>query len=99
MDADARGVEHRALYAEALEVDVDLDDAAVTSAVAAGHRRLPGELRGRAERGDHREHRLRAAGEHVEAGLDQGRDENGVDRDLRAGKERSRLGEFGAPEA
>ena len=85
--------------AEPLERAVDLDDAAVAGAVAARHRRLPRELRRRAERGDRVEHRLRAAGEDVEAGLDQLGDEHRIDHDLGAGQERGRLGVLGAAEA
>ena len=39
---------HRPFHAEPLPLAVDLDGAAVAGAVAAGHRRLPGELRVRA---------------------------------------------------
>jgi len=44
-------------------VPVDLDDAAVTRAIAAGDRRFPGELRSRDEHADSFEHALGAAGE------------------------------------
>ena len=47
---------------------VELDDAAVAGAVAARHRRLPGELGGRDERAHRLEHRLGPAREHVAVG-------------------------------
>src|SRR6476469_9610895 len=54
---------HRPFDAEALEYAVDLHRAAVARSVAAGHRRLPGQLGGR-RHGAHRfEHRLGPAGE------------------------------------
>ena len=57
--------EHRSFDAEALQLAVDLDGAAVARAVAARHRRLPRELRAGAVRGDRVQHRLRPAREHV----------------------------------
>src|SRR3954462_244784 len=99
MRADVRGVEHRAFEAEPPEGSVDFDHAAVAGAVAAGHRRLPGELRCRTERGDRVEHRLRAAGETAAAGIDELGDEEGVDDALRAWQERRRLGMLRAAEA
>src|SRR5262249_17917538 len=67
--------EHRPFDAETLHDALDLDGAAVARAVAAGHRRLPGELRRRSDRTDRLEHRLRAAREHVEPRRDQLRHE------------------------
>jgi hypothetical protein len=92
MRAEAAGVEHRPLEAEALQGSVDLDDAAVAGAVAARHRRLPGELCRRTQRGDGLQHRLGPARKDIEAGLDQLGHEDGVDRDLRTREERGRLG-------
>ena len=45
------------------------------------------------------EHRLRAAGQHVEAGLDELRDKDGVDHDLRARQESGGLRVLDAAEA
>src|SRR6266516_6956063 len=84
MRADARGVEHWALEAEPLEGSADLNHAAVAGAVAARHRRLPGELRGRAQCGNSVQHRFRPAREYVEAGLDELGDEHRIDHDLSA---------------
>src|SRR5436305_2618510 len=67
--------EHRPFDTEPLQLAADLDRAAVTSAVAAGHRGFPGELRSRAAGGDRVQHRLRSAGEHVVPRCDQLRDE------------------------
>src|SRR6478609_9459129 len=99
MLADSRGVEDRPLEAESFERAVELDNAAVAGAVAAGHRRLPCELRTRAESGDGVEHRLRTAGEDVEARVDQLGDEHGIDDDLGVRQERGRLGVLRATEA
>src|SRR6478672_9728928 len=96
---EARAVEHRALEAEPLERSVDLDDAAVAGAVAARHRGFPRELRGRAQRGDRVEHRLRSASENVQGGVDQLGDENRIDDDLRTREKRCSLGVLRATEA
>ena len=79
--------------AEPLQAAVDLDDAAVARAVAARHRRLPGELRAGHELANRLEHRLRAAGEHV-AGIvrQQLGDEGRLEHDLGVRHERRRLG-------
>src|SRR5579862_3391283 len=55
----------RPFQAEALERSVDLDDAAVAGAVAAGHPSLPRELGGRRELAHRVQHRLRPARENV----------------------------------
>src|SRR5207244_1968236 len=76
-------IENRSLHAEALQLAADLDGAPVTRAVAAGHRRFPGELRVRRQAADCLEHRRRAAGEDVDALGDQLRDERRIDAHLR----------------
>src|SRR5438132_2866013 len=58
--------EHGPFHAEALPGTVDLDRAAVAGAVPARHRRLPRELRSRADPPHGLQHRLRPAREHVE---------------------------------
>src|SRR5919201_871875 len=63
MGSPVPSTEHRSFDAEALPGAVDLDRAAVTGAVAARHRRLPGELRVGGERPHCLQHRLRSAGE------------------------------------
>src|SRR5207244_13061485 len=63
--------EYGSFHAEPLPGPLDLDHAAVAGAVAAGHRRLPRQLRVRTECTDGLEHRLGPAAEDVEAGLDQ----------------------------
>ena len=86
--------------AEPLQAAVDLDDAAVAGAVAAGHRRLPGELGLRREPSHRLEHRLRAAREHVDRLVGQQRRHVGrLDDDLGARDERGRLGVMRRAEA
>src|SRR5712692_11837675 len=60
--------EHRSLDAQPLELALDLDRAAVARAVAAGHRRLPGQLGGGCQRAHRTEHRLGPAGQNVHSG-------------------------------
>ncbi len=62
-------VKHRSFHAEAFEGPVQLDGAAVAGTVAAGHRRLPGELGGGRTAANGLEHRLGATGQDVVAGL------------------------------
>src|SRR6476661_10060777 len=66
-DALSSSKEDRSFHAEALQRAVDLDDAAVARAIAAGHRCFPRELRAGTLPGDRVEHRLRAARKHVVA--------------------------------
>ena len=82
-----------------VERAVELDDAAVAGAVAARHRRLPGELGVRGERAHRLEHRLGPAGEHVAAERQHVGDEHRVDHDLGVRDEHGRLGVARAPEA
>ena len=91
--------EHRTFHAEALQLALDLDDAAVAGAVAARHRRLPGELRAGAERADRLQHRLGAAREHVVSRRDQLGHEHRVDRHLGAGQQHGGFGVALAAEA
>ena len=85
--------QYRALEAEADVAAVARDDAAVAGAVAAGHRRLAGELRARHEALERVEHRLRAAGEDVaRLGGQRLGDERRVEHDLRVRDERRGLG-------
>ena len=79
---------------------VELDDAAVAGAVAAGHRRLPRELRVGRERAHRLEHRLRARtpARRGPSGM-RLRDEHRVDHDLRVRDEHGRLGVMLAAEA
>src|SRR5881394_1619464 len=72
-------------HAEALELAVDLDGAAVAGAVAAGHRGLPGELRVRGQTADGLEHRRGAAGEDVVTGRQNLGDVGRLEHDLRLG--------------
>ena len=74
-----------------LSSPVDLDRAPVTGSVAAGHRRLPGELGVGSERPNRLEHRLGPAREHVHSRGDQLGDERGLDADLGIGHELCRL--------
>src|SRR5215210_6445442 len=84
--------EHRTLDAEPLQLAVQLDGAAIARAVAAGHRRLPGELGVRHELAQRGEHRLRTTGEHVVTLVGQERRHvGGFDAHLGAGEERGRL--------
>ena len=85
--------------AETLQRSVDLDDAAVTRAVAAGHRRLPRELSARRNRSDRAEHRFRAARKDVHLRVDELGHENGINDDLGARKERRGFGVLGRTEA
>src|SRR5215210_7144800 len=91
--------EHRPLDAEALPLAADLDGAAVAGAVAARHRRLPGELRARGEGPNGSEHRLRAAGEDVEARPEALRHVLGLQHDLGVRHERRGFRVMGAAEA
>jgi hypothetical protein len=92
--------EHWSFHTETLELAVDLDGTAVAGPVTAGHRRLPGKLCVVDPLAERREHRLGAAGEHVDRIL---REQLGhvrrLDADLRVRDERGRLGVPVAAEA
>src|SRR5207302_4542752 len=79
------------LDAQTSELAADLDRAAVTRAVATGHRRLPRELRGGGEPPHGFEHRLRTASEHVPFRWDQLGDESRLDAHFGIRHERGRL--------
>ena len=89
-EALSSGTQHRPFDAEALQLAVDLHRTAIAGAVAAGHGRLPRELRARTAVADRVEHRLRTAREHVVAVRDQLGDERRIDRNLCSRKQRRR---------
>src|SRR3954451_16814506 len=60
--------EHGSVDAQPPEPSLDLDHASIAGAEAARHRRLPRELRPGLQPAHRLEHRLGAAGEHVEPG-------------------------------
>src|SRR5438034_3130263 len=74
--------EDRSFNTESLQHAVDLHCAPVARAVAARHRRLPGDLCVRRNRTNGLEHRLRPACEDVEAGRNQLGYERRLDADL-----------------
>src|SRR6266545_5260457 len=82
---------HRAVDTQTLELAVDLDRAPVTRSVAAGHRRLPGQLSGGNELTDGGEHRLGPAREHVQPRRNELRHERRLDADLGVRHELGRL--------
>src|SRR2546423_10039958 len=75
-------MQHRSFDAQTLQLAVDLDRAAVASAVAARHGCLPRELRRGCEPADGLQHRLQAAGEHVHPLRDQLGQQGGLVADL-----------------